>query len=151
MRTFLIAMLFPFTVFAQVTPYQIVSAVNLQRAVIGIAPLATSSKLEEIAQARASYLQATGDFSHSPHNGQDYMSLAGKEGYTFTYIGENLAVGYSDTATTMNAWMYSPDHRDNILSPYYSETGLAVSYGMFMGGMYTYVVEEFGSQISNKH
>jgi uncharacterized protein YkwD len=37
-----------------------------------------------------------------------------------------LAAGFTDAAELENTWMGSPEHRANILSPYYSDLGLAV-------------------------
>jgi uncharacterized protein YkwD len=49
-------------------------------------------------------------------------------GARFTYIAENIAIG-KDSATIHNAWMHSPGHRANILSPRATSVGIAVVRG----------------------
>ena len=66
-------------------------------------------------------------FSHWSPEGEDPNDRArlGHAGsYSFSpvipayySIGENIACGYPDVASVMNAWMNSPEHRANILLP----------------------------------
>src|SRR6185295_2218657 len=47
-------------------------------------------------------------------------------GYEWRALGENIAYGYSDAASVVNAWMNSAGHRANILNPMYTEMGAGV-------------------------
>lgn len=41
-------------------------------------------------------------------------------------IGENSATTFADPQWSIDGWMASPGHRDNILSPFYTEAGCAL-------------------------
>jgi uncharacterized protein YkwD len=45
-------------------------------------------------------------------------------GYTGGWLAENIAVGYPDPASVMQAWMGSTGHRTNILSATYRDIGI---------------------------
>ncbi|MNO04115.1 Cysteine-rich secretory protein family protein [compost metagenome] len=50
-------------------------------------------------------------------------------GIHYTYAGENIAKGQKDPAEVMAAWMNSPGHKQNILSPNYTKIGVAYYNG----------------------
>ena len=41
--------------------------------------------------------------------------------------GENVACGHNNAESVFNAWMKSPDHRDNIIDPNYTHIGVGLS------------------------
>jgi uncharacterized protein YkwD len=49
-------------------------------------------------------------------------------GYSYNSAGENIAAGYNTPAATMNQWMNSSGHRNNILSTSYREIGVGYEY-----------------------
>jgi len=52
---------------------------------------------------------------------------SGYDTWTRSYAyGENIAFGYSSAAEVVAAWMNSPGHRANILSPFFTEIGVSV-------------------------
>ena len=135
MKTFLVAMLFPFLAFADMTPASVIQSVNAQRQQNGLASLTVSAKLTQIAMLRAYDMSRTHEWTHTPSDRLDYIALARFKEYRWTSLGENLATGFYDTETETTAWMHSPEHLANILGNY-AETGTAVYGG--------YVVELFG-------
>jgi uncharacterized protein YkwD len=66
-------------------------------------------------------------------------------GARFTYIAENIAIG-KDSATIHNAWMHSPGHRANILSPRTTSVGIAVVRGA--AGLFA--VQDFSQAFANE-
>lgn len=44
-----------------------------------------------------------------------------------SYVGENIAMGYTDAAAVMNGWMNSSGHRANILNGNYNVIGLGLA------------------------
>ena len=84
-------------------------------------PLTLNPTLTQYAQARAHYL-CTHPFSHTgwkafaPHN--------------TSWIGENLATGYTDAVTAYQALLNSPTHRENIESSNFTQIGLAYECGV---------------------
>ena len=66
------------------------------------------------------------------HTGGDGSTLAvriDRVGYSWSRIGENVAVGFPDAASVVAAWMASPGHRDNILSVN-TQFGLGLTLGV---------------------
>ena len=66
-------------------------------------------------------------------------------GYNYTYAGENLARGYNNASDVVNAWMASPEHRQNMLSPNYQNVGFSIETGNLGGENTVLVVEMLGS------
>ncbi len=62
-------------------------------------------------------------------------------GYVFRIIGENLAGGQRTADEVVADWMASPGHRDNILAPHWTETGVGIRTGGHFG---VYWVQMFG-------
>jgi uncharacterized protein YkwD len=65
-------------------------------------------------------------------------------GARFSYIAENIAIG-KDSPTIHSAFMNSPGHRANILSPRVTAVGIAVVHGT--GGLFA--VEDFSQSFAN--
>jgi uncharacterized protein YkwD len=68
-------------------------------------------------------------FSHTGLDGSQPWDRAQREGYNYSYIGENIAAGNSDAASTMTQWMNSTGHRENILNPNFTQIGIGYAYG----------------------
>ena len=62
------------------------------------------------------------------------------------YAGENLAKGFRTAEGVHEAWMASPTHKENIMSPNYKDIGVAVVEGTLLGKETTLVVQMFGNQ-----
>ena len=86
------------------------NAVNQQRAAAGLAALRWDDNLAACAMIRATELPAV--FSHTRPNGQDWYTVAPNVMY-----GENLAYGFTSPDAAVSAWMNSPAHKQNILTP----------------------------------
>ncbi|GCE75957.1 hypothetical protein CBZ_10130 [Cellulomonas biazotea] len=97
---------------------EIVTLGNAARRAAGLGDLAVSACAQEQALARASLLVAEGRFEHDPLE----PILAACGGRT---VGENLAVGYPTAQATVDAWLASPGHRANLLSPNFTSIGVA--------------------------
>ena len=67
-------------------------------------------------------------------------------GYNYTTSGENLAKNYTDSNSTVQAWMNSTTHRNNILNKDFEETGIALSGGIIDNQSTILITQQFGSQ-----
>ena len=99
---------------------------NNSRAQNGLAPLVWNGQLGCLATAWSQYLASTGGFYHRDLNAT--ITSPGYQGYHT--LGENILKGPASmsAADMHNAWMNSPDHRANILSPAYSSMGIGLAY-----------------------
>lgn len=110
------------------------TAANQARAASGLAELTVDERLERAAQAKADDMLRRGYFAHYYQNSNPWQYIDAT-GYTdWHYAGENLAKNYQDASTMVSAWLDSPTHRANLLSPSYSRTGVATATGMGSDG-----------------
>jgi uncharacterized protein YkwD len=122
----------------------LVDLANEDRAELALPKLTTNPLLTAAAQAKANDMAQKGYFSHTTPEGYDSWHWFKQVGYDYRFAGENLAVNFSDSADVEAAWMASPTHRDNIVSPRYTEIGIATAVGMYQGRETVFVVQMFG-------
>jgi uncharacterized protein YkwD len=119
--------------------------VNVQRAKVGVPPLHADTRLMKAAQAQAEQAAATGRLQHVLAEAryprpQDRLDAVG---YPWRAFAENIAYGHPDAAAAIDAWMGSPRHRKNLLSPAYTELG--TGFATDAAGL-PYDVQVFGRQ-----
>ena len=105
------------------------AGLSAERARAGLAGWARSDRLESAAQGHACALARRGQISHRGILGTGLRTRLWRAGYRAALAGENLAAGLESAAAVVAAWMGSPGHRDNILSPGMQEVGLGVARG----------------------
>ena len=108
--------------------------VNSQRTSSGLPSLVWDNNLESTSAVRAQ--ECSVSFSHTRPNGKPWYTVNSQ-----IMGGENLAYGYYDANSALNAWMDSPTHRENILWPEFNE--IAISVYESDDGTY-YWAQEFG-------
>jgi hypothetical protein len=101
---------------------------NLERQKAGVPALRLSNKLNQAAQNHADDMAKNNYFSHTGLNGSKPSDRAKAAGYNYSYIGENIAAGHSTPADTIQQWMNSQGHRENILNSNYTEIGFGYSF-----------------------
>jgi uncharacterized protein YkwD len=121
---------------------QLLDNLNHDRLVHGLKALNIDPTLNLAALAKAEDMIQQNYFAHTSPSGTTPWHWFKSLGYEYTYAGENLAQGFQDPDELENALMASPSHRANILSPFYSQVGLAVA----TVNNTNVVVEFFGSQ-----
>jgi len=137
---------FPYNIFfADITRSQLVQMLNQTRKSLGLSTLTENEKLNQAASLKANDMVANGYFNHISPNGITPWYWFSQSGYSYKYAGENLAIGFYDSAEVYNAWLNSPSHKENMVSPYYSEVGTAIVNG-FGSSNAIVVVQMFGTQ-----
>lgn len=130
---------------SNISPEKILELTNQKRAEQGLSPLTINSKLNESAQRKAGDMFAFNYWAHISPSGRNPWSFFQEVGYKYVYAGENLARDFMDSDATIEAWMNSPTHRDNILNSNYKEIGISVINGTLNGVETTLVVQHFGT------
>jgi uncharacterized protein YkwD len=137
----------------QPLPYQmneveraVVTLVNLERAALGLAPLAGNALLGGAAKTHANNMAARsnsvgeaamahtllGTITPTPTTRMDRAGYGGWRAW-----GENVAYGFATAQEVVAGWMGSPGHRANILNPGFTEIGVgatANAYGELYWG-----------------
>jgi len=111
---------------------------NYARAQSGLAPLRLSTALNAAGQAKLASDLSCGEFSHTPCGAPfDAVFATYVQGATSYQIGENIAWGTGSFGTprnTMNGWLHSTGHRENILTAAYAELGIGYLPGQTFQG-----------------
>ncbi len=102
---------------------EVLNLVNAERAKVGVAPLRLADDLQDAAAIRAREIVEY--FSHTRPDGSDCFTVMRNRGRTW---GENIAAGYGTAYETVDQWMNSQGHRENILNPNFRELGVGYAY-----------------------
>ncbi len=122
---------------------QVMSLINQHRASLGLGQLVTSPTLTASAVWKARQMAQYGVFSHDDvappvtRTAADRISTCG---YHYSW-GENIAEGFPDAASVVNAWLNSAGHKANIENPSFVATGLGAAKAA-NGAVYW--VQDFG-------
>lgn len=119
--------------------------VNAKRQENGLAPLTMNAELADAARRKAADMLAKNYWAHfAPDGSTTPWQFIRSAGYDYQFAGENLAKGFTDSGSIVNAWMNSPTHRENLLSSHYHDVGYAIVPGVLQGEDTVLVVQMFG-------
>lgn len=118
---------------------------NKARQENGLSPLVMNEALSRAAQLKGTDMLKKNYWAHYAPDGTTPWFFFNQVGYQYAYAGENLARGFTATDDIVKAWMTSPAHRENVLSPKYRDVGFAVIEGNLGGEKTLLVVELFGA------
>jgi uncharacterized protein YkwD len=124
----------------------VVCLINQQRGQRKLPLLSEVSRLDQSAQSWTNLMVLHNLFSH----GTDFANRITNVGYVWSNIGENIATGFATPREVVTAWMASPDHCRNILSPSYANVGTGVNPNPVLaaaGGAATWT-QDFGLLMS---
>jgi uncharacterized protein YkwD len=125
---------------------------NTQRINNGVGSLSLNSKLNAAAQAKANDMASRNYWSHNTPEGNPPWIFVNSQGYSYQKLGENLAAGFSSEQDTINGWMASPPHKENLLDPAFVDVGFGyannANYTSAGGGPMTIVVAFYGKPAS---
>ncbi len=125
---------------------------NSQRVKEGLPKLTLNTSLDSAASVKARNMAQLDYWSHNTPSGQPPWVFVASQNYNYQQLGENLAAGFVNESSVVNAWMASPGHRENILNPAYTEVGFGVSqspdYKSAGGGPMTIVVAYYARPAS---
>lgn len=134
---------------ANISPDEVIRLTNEKRAQNGIGPVVYNASLSQAAQAKAADMLSKDYWAHVAPDGTEPWKFFRDVGYRYKYAGENLARDFSNPSSTVEAWMASPSHRDNLLSSKYKDIGIAVIEGDMAGVDTTIVVQLFGTRVGD--
>jgi hypothetical protein len=134
---------------ANISIEEVIRLTNEKRAAAGLAPLEFNGQLAEAAKAKGNDMIARDYWAHVAPDGTEPWKFFRDVGYKYRYAGENLARDFSDASSAVNAWMASPSHKENLMSPKYKEIGVAVVEGDLSGSDTTIIVQLFGSKLAD--
>lgn len=124
----------------------LLNATNTQRSNFSRGSLALNNKLNSAAQAKADDMVSRNYWSHNTPDGQEPWVFINGVNYDYQKAGENLAYGFVSSSETINGWMNSPTHKENLLDSEFTEVGFgfANSDNFNNSGEETIVVAMYG-------
>mgnify|MGYP001616152111 CR=1 FL=1 len=129
-----------------ISSVDLLSFTNQKRAEKKLGQLYLNSQLSQAATQKANNMLAHNYWAHTSPAGATPWKFIKESGYSYIYAGENLARGFSDSKSVIDAWMASPTHRSNMLSGNYQDVGFAVAQGKLGNEDTVLVVEMFGGK-----
>lgn len=127
------------------TGENMLTLINRDRAEANLHPLAQNEPLSRAAAAKAQDILRHDYFAHTSPAGKRPWDFIKKENFQFIYAGENLAINYVSAYELEQDFLASPSHRENLLSPLFTEIGIAVIQGDFRGEKSVITVQMFAA------
>ena len=93
--------------------YEAVGLVNSFRAQIGLGPVSVDSAVVEAARYQAVAMASRDVLSHEVAG--DFTTRMNNAGFTYALATENVGATDRSVADSINAWIRSPHHRENML------------------------------------
>jgi uncharacterized protein YkwD len=110
---------------------QVISLVNAERVAQGLAAYEVDNRLTAAARVHATDMACNHFTSHTGSDGSSVRDRVERQGYEWSWIGENYYVTGDTTNGAQIAfdwWMNSTLHRNNLLSPNYTQFGVGYIY-----------------------
>jgi uncharacterized protein YkwD len=108
---------------------ELLAAINKERASRRLPQLRVHPRLALAAQGHADDMLTRGYYGHASPEGAMVLERTRRVGYAAQTVGENIAKGQTSVAEVVEGWMGSPEHRRNILDPFFRETGFGIAIG----------------------
>lgn len=125
---------------------ELLNLVNYERAQRGLSGLSLNGQLSQAAAGKSQHMFTNNYWAHFAPDGTSPWDFIKGSGYNYIYAGENLAKGFTNSPDVVNAWMASPSHRENLLSPQFKDVGFSISSGNLQGEETVLVVQMFGAK-----
>lgn len=121
---------------------------NALRRDAGLDALVTDRALQDTARDFADFMAHSGTYGHSA-DGSNPVGRAHRHGYDHCILSENIAYQFNPAEftieqvieNTVGGWQRSSGHRNNMLDPDVTQTGVALARGAHNG--YVYAVQLF--------
>lgn len=90
-------------------------------------PLKRVEELDRSAQLHNDYMVRTGKLTHD-EPGRPLGNRVSEQGYNWSYLGENIALGQRNAEEVMKSWMNSSGHKSNIQNLNFKDVGFGVTH-----------------------
>lgn len=125
---------------------RIMSLTNQVRNSLGLNGLVESVELSRAAYGKAEDMLIQQYFDHIGPDRRQLADWLKSTGYNYAIAGENLAIGFDNAETVVDAWTRSKTHYANMIDPDFKEIGVGVVSGNYEGNDTTFVTQMFGSR-----
>lgn len=103
--------------------------INDERADQGLPAYSSNAQLQAAARDHSTDMACNAYFSHTGSDGSSVGDRVSAQGYSWSWVGENIYAGSSATPqSAFNWWMNSAPHRANLLNSNYVDIGIGYIY-----------------------
>lgn len=95
------------------------------RSFVAVPPLAHNALLEQAATEHANTMAHLDFMNHTGRDGSQPRDRVTRTGYRWRAVGENIAGGPTTARAVVDGWLASPGHCANIMSPAFTQIGIA--------------------------
>ena len=106
---------------------EIIFLCNELRQERGLPPFLTNWEAARVARHRTEDMMQRGYFSHDSPVYGSFFDMLKNFNIPYHSAGENIATGFTTAQAVVDAWMSSPNHRQNILSRSFTQAGVGYS------------------------
>ncbi|HYO77740.1 MAG TPA: CAP domain-containing protein [Thermoanaerobaculia bacterium] len=118
---------------AEISVENVIRVMNAYRAEAALPPLVSERRLHLAAEDRMRHMEEESYWAHQAPDGTSPFVWVKAREYNYQRVGENLATGFETAKVLVEAWMESPGHRANIMSPHFEDCGIAIIDGAVDG------------------
>ncbi len=121
---------------------QLLVLINAGRAKVNLPTLSVHPILQNVAQDYANYMAEHDFFSHHLPDGRTVGSRAAAAGFSYSFIGENLAkMNFVSAKTLYRGWYNSPTHHEILFTPDATQAGIGMACSAKSGFYYIAFVD----------
>ena len=128
-----------------ISPQDVIAHTNAFRSKLKLPVLKESAILDAAAEEKLNDMMRNQYFAHFSPTGVSPWHWFQASGYTYSFAGENLAMGFSDAKSAVDAWINSPSHRSNLAHAKFKEIGVATRHAVMDGERGIIIVQLFGA------
>jgi uncharacterized protein YkwD len=107
---------------------QVVILTNQERQKYGCGPLTMDARLRAAAEGHSQDMALNDFFDHTGSDGSTVGTRVSAQGYSWSWVAENIAAGYPSPESVVAGWMASSGHRANILNCNFVHIGVGYYY-----------------------
>ncbi len=109
----------------RVNTLRLAGAVCGSTTVAATTALTWNTQLLQAARGHSTDMAQNNYFSHTSLDGRTLAQRVLATGYSYMALGENIAAGQTSVESVMTAWINSPGHCQNLMSPAFRDIGVA--------------------------
>lgn len=105
----------------------LITLINQERTANGLAAYGVNGLLTSAARGHSQDMACNAYFSHTGLDGSTSASRVAAQGYSYSWVGENIYAGsggYNTPESAFTYWMQSPAHYANLMNTNYTEIGI---------------------------
>lgn len=106
---------------------EVIRLVNIERSNRGLQTLQQNWELSRVARYKSQDMIDKGYFAHTSPTYGTFFKMIDSFGIKASGAAENIAQGQRTPQHVMSSWMNSPGHRNNILSPSFTQIGVGAA------------------------